>query len=137
MFLGFSMGSLIAQELTVTHPEKVNKLVLYSTTCGGKDRIPPSPTALKTYIGVIQDATNAVKRLATTLFSLEWIKANPNYFASVVSQSKETVPETTVKLQLLAFTKWGTPPLIGSCDRLGILSKPTLIIVGTEDMALL
>jgi pimeloyl-ACP methyl ester carboxylesterase len=27
--LGFSMGSFVAQELTVTHPEKVIRLVLY------------------------------------------------------------------------------------------------------------
>jgi pimeloyl-ACP methyl ester carboxylesterase len=60
---------------------------------------------------------------------------SPNYLASILP-SKETVPETTIKLQLLAFTKWGTPPLSGSCDQLGILSKPTLIILGTEDMAI-
>ena len=34
--LGFSLGSLIAQELTITHPEKVNKLVLYGSSCGGR-----------------------------------------------------------------------------------------------------
>jgi pimeloyl-ACP methyl ester carboxylesterase len=28
--LGFSMGSFVAQELTVTHPEKVTRLVLWS-----------------------------------------------------------------------------------------------------------
>ena len=133
--LGFSLGSLIAQELTVTHPEKVNRLVLYSSTCGGEDSIPPSPPVLKSYIGVIRNTTDTAKRLVSTLFPQGWIKANPNYFASILL-SKEKAPETTIKLQLSAFTKWGTPPLNGSCDQLGILSKPILIIVGTKDMAI-
>src|ERR671921_18028 len=33
--LGFSMASFIAQELTLTHPEKVNRLILYGASCGG------------------------------------------------------------------------------------------------------
>ena len=33
--LGFSMGGAIAQELALSYPEKVKKLILYSTTCGG------------------------------------------------------------------------------------------------------
>src|SRR4029079_15459247 len=41
--LGYSLGSFIAQQLAVTHPDKVNRLVLIATTCGGKESIPPSP----------------------------------------------------------------------------------------------
>src|SRR6478672_12836417 len=38
--LGFSMGTFIAQQLTLLHPEKVNRLVLYAASCGGKGNIP-------------------------------------------------------------------------------------------------
>ena len=38
--LGFSMGSFVAQQLTVTHPEKVNRLILYGASCGGQENIP-------------------------------------------------------------------------------------------------
>src|SRR5918997_5829795 len=34
--LGFSMASFIAQELTLMHPEKVNRLILYGASCGGQ-----------------------------------------------------------------------------------------------------
>ena len=40
-------GGIVAQQLAVTHPEKVNRLILVSTTCGGKDSIPPSPQLVK------------------------------------------------------------------------------------------
>ena len=45
--LGHSMGSIIAQQLALTHPEKVNRLLLISSTCGGKEGIPNSPEHLK------------------------------------------------------------------------------------------
>ena len=45
--LGYSLGSFIAQQLAVTHPDKVNRLVLIATTCGGKESIPPSPELKK------------------------------------------------------------------------------------------
>jgi len=34
---GYSQGSLVAQQLTVTHPEKVNRLILVAASCGGKE----------------------------------------------------------------------------------------------------
>ncbi|MDW0135863.1 MAG: alpha/beta hydrolase, partial [Nitrososphaeraceae archaeon] len=43
--LGFSMGSFIAQELTLKNPNRVNNLILYGSGCGGKDAIPPSTQA--------------------------------------------------------------------------------------------
>jgi pimeloyl-ACP methyl ester carboxylesterase len=37
--LGLSWGGYVAQELTLMHPQKVNKLILYGTDCGGKATI--------------------------------------------------------------------------------------------------
>jgi pimeloyl-ACP methyl ester carboxylesterase len=37
--LGFSMGSFVAQGLTLMHPEKVNRLILYAASCGGQEGI--------------------------------------------------------------------------------------------------
>jgi pimeloyl-ACP methyl ester carboxylesterase len=45
--LGFSLGSLVAQELTIMHPEKVNRLILYASLCGDKESIFPNPQVLK------------------------------------------------------------------------------------------
>src|SRR4029079_381434 len=56
--LGYSLGSFIAQQLAVTHPDKVNRLVLIATTCGGKESIPPSPEPQKRVIDVINRIAN-------------------------------------------------------------------------------
>jgi pimeloyl-ACP methyl ester carboxylesterase len=37
--LGYSMGSFVAQQLTLTHPEKVNRLILHGASCGGKEGV--------------------------------------------------------------------------------------------------
>jgi pimeloyl-ACP methyl ester carboxylesterase len=38
--LGYSLDSFVAQQRAVTHPEKVNKLILLASSCGGKESIP-------------------------------------------------------------------------------------------------
>src|SRR4029079_3504177 len=41
--MGYSLGSFMAQQLAVSHPEKVNSLILVAATCGGKDGIDQPP----------------------------------------------------------------------------------------------
>ncbi|HEY7572303.1 MAG TPA: alpha/beta hydrolase [Nitrososphaeraceae archaeon] len=41
--LGWSLGSYIAQELTLANPDKVNNLILYASGCGGQNATPTSP----------------------------------------------------------------------------------------------
>lgn len=45
--LGFSMGSFIAQQLTLTYPEKVNRLILYGASCGGQEGYPQNPLVVR------------------------------------------------------------------------------------------
>ncbi len=46
--LGLSMGGMIAQEIAFNYPEKVEKLVLCSTSCGGFKSVLPSTEVLQT-----------------------------------------------------------------------------------------
>jgi pimeloyl-ACP methyl ester carboxylesterase len=52
------MGSFIAQQLAVTHPEKVNRLLLIGSTCGGKESIPQSPELLKLGNKIVSSIVN-------------------------------------------------------------------------------
>ena len=44
--LGYSLGSYIAQQLALTYPEKVSRLILAGASCGGKESIPKPPEFL-------------------------------------------------------------------------------------------
>jgi pimeloyl-ACP methyl ester carboxylesterase len=45
--LGYSLGSFVAQQLAVTYPAKVNRLMLIASSCGGKESIPANPRNLE------------------------------------------------------------------------------------------
>ena len=49
--IGFSMGGMIAQELALTYPEKVNKLILYASYCGGNEsKYTSNPEVIETIL---------------------------------------------------------------------------------------
>src|SRR6476620_12577952 len=70
--LGFSMGSFIAQELTLLHPEKVNRLVLYAASCGGKENIPQSPEVVKILSDFAYNRPQDVGKFLSVTFPLSW-----------------------------------------------------------------
>ena len=40
--LGYSLGSFIAQQFAISHPDKVSSIILVASTCGGKDHATPT-----------------------------------------------------------------------------------------------
>ncbi len=55
------MGSFIAQQLTLTHPDKINRLILYGAACGGEEGIPQSPAVIKVLSDFVGNRTQDVK----------------------------------------------------------------------------
>jgi pimeloyl-ACP methyl ester carboxylesterase len=124
--LGFSLGGFIAQELTLMHPQKVTKLILYATSCGGKATIPPqiSPTTMKSMM-----SGNASKdTFLSGLFPKEWIKANAAHVQKFLSLMT-LPPMESMQHQAEVILNWK-----GTCDTLSSITKPTLIITGTDDV---
>jgi pimeloyl-ACP methyl ester carboxylesterase len=80
--LGHSLGSLIAQELTLMHPDKVNKLILCASNCGGKDAIPGNPEVNVDFAKLANPnlkPTDQAPIIADLLFPQDWKKDHPNY----------------------------------------------------------
>ncbi|MGA7042964.1 MAG: alpha/beta hydrolase [Nitrososphaeraceae archaeon] len=129
--LGFSVGSLIAQELILMHPAMVNKLILYASDCGGKESISPSPQVGQAILSNPQALSSVIKNPSQTaqaflplLFPQKWIAENPNFvskFLTMFGVLKEIDPPDTIIRQFQAIGSW-----TGSCNDLSKISIPTL-----------
>jgi pimeloyl-ACP methyl ester carboxylesterase len=124
--LGLSMGGFIAQELALLHPERVNRLIIYSSGCGGK--VVPSqltPEQLQSMI-----SGNASKELFLhTLFPQNWIQNNSEYIENEFVYPMGKVSKESLQFQSAATSTWS-----GSCERLSDITNPTLVIIGTQDI---
>lgn len=133
--LGFSMGSFVAQQLVITYPEKVNRLILYGASCGGQEGIPQKPKVINTLSDFVNNRTEDVDAFLEVTFPLNWIKENPN-FLDMIPKTSETILSTTLKKQFEINEAWLSTNWPGVCDLLQKISIPTLIITGTEDVAI-
>ncbi len=59
--MGHSMGGFIAQELALSHPGKVSKLVLSSTNFGGPHHVPVTPEAMAVLTDLSSDPVTRFK----------------------------------------------------------------------------
>ena len=135
--MGFSLGSLVAQEVAYMHQDKINRLILYGSICGGKDAVPPSPV-LQNFTNALQDPvrTNSTADAETygvlddVLFPIDWMQENPGYMTMIPRQGVSINAADATKL-LGAFMNWTQTE---SCNKLSTIKVPTLVIVGTEDL---
>jgi len=140
--LGYSIGSFIAQQLTVTHPEKVNRLILVAASCGGKEAIPQSPQLSKMVTDLMNKSINniptdpqEVKTLLSISLGSGWMKLHPNYLENIpIPKLKDLGFSRTAMQQFKSAQIWFATNWSGTCDVLSRISNPTLIITGTDDV---
>ena len=126
--IGFSMGASVAQELALTFPEKVTRLILVSGDCGGYESVKMQPEILAKLMdksGTVQDIVN---RMFSLIFPSSWLALHdPLCYCPEIY---EPVPgNEIVSRQLDAFFTWA-----GSFSRLKKVRFPTLVITGTDDV---
>jgi pimeloyl-ACP methyl ester carboxylesterase len=126
--LGWSMGSLVAQEVAFRHPERVDKLVLYASNCGGAEAVQPSPEVLEELTNTSGTPEEVGMRLFGLLFPPEFLKENPEFYKEFPMPTEPSHPENMGR-QAGAIAAWN-----GSCDRLYQIECPVLLIAGTEDV---
>lgn len=120
------MGGFIGQEFALTYPDKVDKLILLVSSCGGEESIPPqlSPEAFRSMV-----SGNASKDLfLSTLFPKEWIDENIDYIEKNFVFPMGKISPQNLLLQSQAAGNWE------ACDRLSNITNPTLVVTGTEDI---
>jgi pimeloyl-ACP methyl ester carboxylesterase len=126
--MGWSMGGMIAQEVALSNPEKVGKLIIYASICGGNQSVAPSPEVLKIFSNQSGSMIERLQRFLPLLFPDEWRENNPDLIREL-PKSTEISPIKTLNLQTEAITKWN-----GTCDRLASITQPTMVLVGTDDV---
>jgi pimeloyl-ACP methyl ester carboxylesterase len=131
--LGYSMGSFVAQQLALLHPEKLNRLILYAASCGGEQAVPESPEVSKIFSDVANNRLQDITKLLSVIFPESWIKSHPNNLAP--PQSTEIVPNDTKIQQDNVVKEWFATNWSGVCDQLSKVTTPTLLVAGTEDVA--
>lgn len=123
--MGFSLGSLVAQEIAYMHQDKVDRLILYASLCGGPQAVPSSP-ALPNFTDALQTPgrTNNTSDNQTygvlddVLFPAKWMKENPDYLAKI-PRSGVSINATDASKLLGAFMSWVQTE---SCSGLGKIS---------------
>jgi pimeloyl-ACP methyl ester carboxylesterase len=131
--LGYSMGSFVAQELALLHPEKLNRLILYAASCGGEQAIPESPEVSKIFSDVANNRLQDITKFLSVIFPQSWIQSHPNNLA--LPPSTEIVPNDTKIQQDNVVKEWFATNWSGVCDQLSKVTVPTLLVAGTEDVA--
>ncbi|MFL6402510.1 MAG: alpha/beta fold hydrolase, partial [Nitrososphaeraceae archaeon] len=141
--MGYSLGGHIAQAFTISHPEKVNRLILVATSCGGKDGIPKPPEFKKLQAEIVNNSlhnipnTQNMEALNVASLGSGWIKLHPETAdvpanITTLQQLKPGLPpEIANKQKNLGI--WEETNWSGACDQEAKLAKPTLVITGTDD----
>src|SRR5215218_3499028 len=144
--MGYSLGSYLAQQLTMMYPDKVNSLVLVASSCGGKDHTPKPPEFLELQSEIVNKSLNNVsisqeeiKSLVSASLGSGWVKLHPESlegFENITTfqQLKPAVNPEMVNNQNNVGKHWeDNPTWSGACDELAKLAKRTLVITGTDD----
>ena len=126
--LGHSLGGLIAQEIALSYPKRVKKLILCSTSCPEK-----SVSANENILNLLSErgtAEQIVRKVTIPVnFSNDFVKNNPNKIENIIKKHLiAPIPGRAFRRQLQASRNFR------SCERLKTLEIPTLILHGQQDI---
>jgi len=130
---GGSMGGMIAQELAINHPERVNKLVLACTFARRDEKGGFSSEineALEAYERSSRDEAS-FRRFSSVIMPLSFNKWYYRVFIGALL--KIAIRFITLRGIIAQFEAVLTHD---TADRLGMIKASTLVITGTEDRAI-
>jgi pimeloyl-ACP methyl ester carboxylesterase len=128
--LGWSMGSFIAQELALRHPEQVAKLILLSASCGGTDAIWPDEAVWRRLVDLSGTLEERIRRMFENLFPADWLRETPDPM-QVFPPIHAPIDDRNLMRQARTLKEWP-----GVCRRLPEIAAQTLLMTGTEDVVI-
>ena len=127
--MGWSLGSAVAQELALVHPEQVASAMMYATwgRCDGFQRSVLAALRLP-YVHKDMDMALATAGLA---FSPQLLD-HPD-FDKMLEPMLPAFPQNDEQMQV-TVEQWDADLAHDTLDRLGGITAPTLVIVGEQDL---
>jgi pimeloyl-ACP methyl ester carboxylesterase len=129
--LGISLGGMIAQELALNFPKRVEKLILAATMPGGPKQVPPGPAVIK-LLGADRTKKTEEQKMADMipiLYTEGYAKSHPEEIKLVIQQFlKAPIKDVSYQRQLKAIITFD------STKRLKNIKMPTLIVHGKQDI---
>lgn len=126
---GFSMGGTIAQALALRYPEKVNRLVLGGTFCGGRETVMAKPEVTKMLMDTSGGIEGSFSRALELMFPWEFLADNPGYAESFRKRymAAPVTPHNT-RRQFVASMKTAMYSMLPE------IKAPALVVTGAEDI---
>ena len=128
--MGLSMGGMIAQEMAINYPARLEKLVLACTHAGGPQQIQPAPAVRKAFEEMVYVASDDAKiKAAPTLFDSKTLAERPEVAQAYakVSLKHPAGPEILTK-------QWSAVIVHDTHQRLSQIKAATLVITGDGDL---
>lgn len=127
--LGYSMGGYIAQELALNYPDRITKMILASTSCGGDRAVSMSPERLENFqANAGLKPEEIIRKDMDIYFSDDFVEQHPQKIEEFIAISlRHHQPADAFFRQFDACLRHDT------VDRLSRLSVPTLIMTGDGD----
>ncbi len=124
--VGISFGGRIAQQVVLSHPERVEGLVLVATACGPA-QAGPAHDALRRAPSL--DERGWLDQVVPVLFGPRYIAREAKRL-EVFARSRARLPSDPVGLRW----QWEAYEGFQCCDRLAEIDVPTLILQGEDDV---
>jgi poly(3-hydroxyalkanoate) depolymerase len=125
--LGVSFGGAVAQELTLTNPHRVRRLVLASTTCG-LGAVPGNPVALALLATPLRYYSPGFLRLTANVLYGPGAADHEGLLPSQINARRARPPSVWGYFgQLVAGISWSSLPWLHR------IRQPTLVLSGAAD----